>query len=100
MNQLEKRILMSSVVLSGVLFVPQNVWGMHIMEGYLPPMYCAAWGALCIPFWTAGVIRIRRLAAEKRKSMLLLGKMCIRDRRRSPCSICTESTMPASVWRV
>ena len=39
MNQLEKRILMSSVVLSGVLFVPQNVWGMHIMEGYLPPMY-------------------------------------------------------------
>ncbi len=73
MNQLEKRILMSSAVLSGVLFVPQNVWGMHIMEGYLPPMYCAAWGALCIPFWTAGVIRIRRLAAEKRKSMLLLG---------------------------
>ena len=72
MNRLEKCCLMVSIVLSTVLFVPQNTWAMHIMEGYLPPVFCVAWGALCLPFWAAGVIRIRRVIAQQRKSLLLL----------------------------
>ena len=53
MTRREKRFLAFSVVMGGVLFVPQSAYAMHIMEGYLPPAYCAAWGALCLPFLAA-----------------------------------------------
>ena len=45
---------------------------MHIMEGYLPPVYCVAWGALCLPFLAWGLASIRRLVREQRKALLLL----------------------------
>ena len=75
MPNVEKRILAFSIMAGGVLFVPQNAFAMHIMEGYLPPLSCVAWGALCVPFWTAGSLRIRRTVREQRKSLLLLA-MC------------------------
>ena len=56
MTKCEKRFLAFSMVMGGVLFVPQSAYAMHIMEGYLPPAYCAAWGALCLPFLAAGVL--------------------------------------------
>ena len=72
MSKLEKRILAFSMVAAGVLFVPQSAYAMHIMEGYLPPAYCAAWGALCLPFLAAGVVRLRRTVQAQRKALLLL----------------------------
>ena len=60
------------MVMGGVLFVPQSAYAMHIMEGYLPPAYCAAWGALCLPFLAAGVVRLRRTVQAQRKALLLL----------------------------
>ncbi|WP_367924314.1 energy-coupling factor ABC transporter permease [uncultured Ruthenibacterium sp.] len=72
MTQNEKRFLAFSMGISGVLTVPQSASAMHIMEGYLPPLYCIVWGALCIPFLSFGILRIRRTAREKRKSLLLL----------------------------
>ena len=50
MTQMEKRFIAFSMVAAGVLFVPQSAFAMHIMEGYLPPAFCVAWGALCLPF--------------------------------------------------
>ena len=72
MTRREKRFLAFSVVMGGVLFVPQSAYAMHIMEGYLPPAYCAAWGALCLPFLAAGVVRLRRTVQAQRKALLLL----------------------------
>lgn len=72
MTKLEKKLMAFSVALSVILFVPQNISAMHIMEGYLPPVHCIAWGALCIPFLTAGVIKIRHTVNRHRKSLLLL----------------------------
>ena len=72
MTKLEKKIMALSVALSVILFVPQNISAMHIMEGYLPPAQCIIWGALCIPFLTAGVIKIRHTVNQQRKSLLLL----------------------------
>lgn len=46
---------------------------MHIMEGFLPPVWAIVWFVVAIPFWVAGFIRIRRLVAEKPESRLLLG---------------------------
>lgn len=72
MTTLEKKLLFFSIVASFALCVPQAAFAMHIMEGYLPPAFCIAWGVLCLPFLTAGVITIRRLVRRHRKTVLLL----------------------------
>lgn len=46
---------------------------MHIMEGFLPPVWAIVWFVVAIPFWVAGFIKIRRLVADKPESRLLLG---------------------------
>lgn len=46
---------------------------MHIMEGYLPPLWAAAWFAAALPFWVLGMRQIRHLVAERRETRLLLG---------------------------
>lgn len=72
MTRNEKKVFVLSVVLGAVLCVPQNAFAMHIMEGYLPPMYCILWGAVCIPFLAGGVISIRHTIQRQRKALLLL----------------------------
>jgi cobalt/nickel transport system permease protein len=37
---------------------------MHIMEGYLEPMWCAVWFAVMIPFFVFGVIKLRKILRE------------------------------------
>ena len=34
------------------------------MEGFLPPLWCAFWYLLCIPFWVWGTMRLRKLFRE------------------------------------
>ena len=46
---------------------------MHIMEGYLPPVYCAVWFAAAAPAVVQSVRSTRKTIAEKRSSLLLLG---------------------------
>lgn len=48
---------------------------MHIMEGYLPLSYCIVWGAICIPFFIAGIFSIKRTVKQHRKTLLLLVMM-------------------------
>ena len=69
MTKQEKRFMALSLAAAGVLIVPQQAHAMHIMEGYLPPAYCIAWGAVCLPFLAAGLIRLKKAA---RQQMLLL----------------------------
>ena len=37
---------------------------MHIMEGYLEPMWCIVWFVVMIPFFVAGVIKLRKILKE------------------------------------
>ena len=37
-----------------------NSFSMHIMEGFLPPLWCGVWGALCVPFILVGFSRIKK----------------------------------------
>ena len=69
MTRQEKRFMALSLAAAGVLIVPQYAHAMHIMEGYLPPVFCIAWGAVCLPFLAAGVIRLKKAAKQQ---MLLL----------------------------
>ncbi len=37
---------------------------MHIMEGYLEPMWCVVWFAVMIPFFAFGVIKLRKILRD------------------------------------
>lgn len=50
----------------------QTTHAMHIMEGYLPPLYCVEWGIVCIPFVVLGMRKIGKIASENRKALLIL----------------------------
>ena len=71
MTKNEKKFMAVSVMSCIALLVPQSAFAMHIMEGYLPPVHCIAWGVLCIPFLALGLIRIRRMVKEPRQALLL-----------------------------
>lgn len=45
---------------------------MHIMEGYLPPLHAAAWGAACVPLVLAGARKVARVMHERPETKLLL----------------------------
>ena len=72
MKRREKHLIASVLVGSLALCAAPSAYAMHIMEGYLPPSYCVLWGVLCAPVLAAGVLAIRRLTQENRRSMLLL----------------------------
>ncbi len=46
---------------------------MHIMEGFLPPIWAAIWFGVAIPFWIIGFRQITKLIAEQPELRLLLG---------------------------
>ena len=49
MKKWEKNLVSAAGALALVLCAVPEASAMHIMEGYLPPVYCVAWGALCLP---------------------------------------------------
>jgi len=58
------------VAFAGALNAPAE---MHIMEGFLPPVWCIIWFAVAIPFWVVGYGKIRKLISDKPESRLFLG---------------------------
>ena len=68
----EKRFFCAFCLLGTLLFVPQPVYAMHIMEGFLPKEFCLFWGVLCLPFLAMGFLKIRRTTRQHHKALLLL----------------------------
>ena len=50
----------------------QSAQAMHIMEGFLPPAACLAWGVLCVPFIIIGITKINRLLVENPRMLTIL----------------------------
>ena len=72
MNRNQKKITARIGALALLLaFIPQ-VRAMHIMEGYLPAGYAAAWGLICLPFLAAGFFSIKKTLKEHRELITLL----------------------------
>jgi cobalt/nickel transport system permease protein len=55
-----------------LVLLPKQTFAMHIMEGFLPPRWCIAWGTLTIPFIVAGFFSIQRTIDEHPKTKMLL----------------------------
>ncbi|HEY3360512.1 MAG TPA: energy-coupling factor ABC transporter permease [Methanosarcina sp.] len=45
---------------------------MHIMEGFLPAIWCAVWFAISIPIIALGIYKLNKLVKEKREILPLL----------------------------
>lgn len=72
MNLRQKTLMSLSIAIALILgFIPVSN-AMHIMEGYLPPAYCIAWGALSIPFLIAGYMSIKKTVANDRRSITVI----------------------------
>ncbi|RSU05291.1 cobalamin biosynthesis protein CbiM [Vagococcus fessus] len=51
---------------------PVQTNAMHIMEGFLPPAWCAFWFAVFIPFFIYGLINMRKIVNKNPESKMLL----------------------------
>lgn len=72
MTKSQKKILKLSVAFAIIFAVTPNVNAMHIMEGYLTPVFCIAWGIVCIPFLVKGFFTMKKMIAENKKSITML----------------------------
>lgn len=52
--------------------IPQKSYAMHIIEGYLPPVWSALWGVLCIPFLILGLFSIQKTITRNPRLKMLL----------------------------
>lgn len=73
MTRTQRWLIVAAGALTLIVFESRPAYAMHIMEGFLPPMWCLFWFAVAAPFWVVGMRQINRLVAEKPESRLLLG---------------------------
>lgn len=55
-----------------LIAVPEKAFAMHIMEGFLPPMWALAWWLLFLPCLWYGLVRLRRIVQEDNNQKVLL----------------------------
>lgn len=55
-----------------LVLMPTSVAGMHIMEGFLPPIWAISWGTLTIPFVILGYFSIQKKVKDNPKLKMLL----------------------------
>lgn len=72
MTKRERSIVMLVTAIALVFSVGMNTEAMHIMEGYLPPLYCIGWGILSVPFVVAGFFSLRKKIDKDRKNITLI----------------------------
>lgn len=66
-----KKLSLSGVAMAILLTIaPNDVFAMHIMEGFLPPMWALAWWMLFLPCLFMGLVRLKQIVAEDRKTAI------------------------------
>ena len=72
MSKSQKKLVGFLAVFAIAFGIVPNVSAMHIMEGYLSPVYCVLWGVLSIPFLVVGFLSIKKKITEHRRTIVLL----------------------------
>ena len=65
--------LAGALLLGGGRVVWARPQTMHIMEGFLPPVWALFWFMVALPFWWLGFRRVRHLVRHQPETRLLLG---------------------------
>ncbi len=73
MSHTQRWSLVAAGALTLVVLEARPAYAMHIMEGFLPPLWAALWFIVAIPFWVVGLRRINRLIREQPETRMLLG---------------------------
>lgn len=55
-----------------ILLMPGRAFAMHIMEGFLPPVWAISWGVLVIPFVVLGFFSIQKTVKQNPRLKMLL----------------------------
>lgn len=71
-QQLKKLSLSGLAVALLLMLAPQDAFAMHIMEGFLPPLWALAWWVLFLPCLFAGLVRLRNIVSEDSNQKVLL----------------------------
>lgn len=63
-----------SVVAGAALLTlfPQQAFAMHIMEGFLPPVWAGAWWLIYVPFLILGLFQLKKISATGTDKKILL----------------------------
>ncbi len=69
---MKKKYQVALGVFLALIFMPKNVYAMHIMEGFLPPKWCITWGVICIPFILVGYFNIKEKVKVNPKLKMLI----------------------------
>lgn len=69
---MSKKYQISIGIILGLLYIPQNAYAMHIMEGFLPVKWCISWGAACIPFIVIGFFSIKKKVSINPRIKMLI----------------------------
>ena len=72
MTKKQKNLFKASIVFALCFAIVPAANAMHIMEGYLPPAFCVAWGVICLPFLVAGFISLKNNFKKNRKAITLI----------------------------
>lgn len=72
MRSKQRFLLVVALMLPVLAVMAIPAGAMHIMEGYLPGSYCIAWGAICVPFFVAGFLAIRKKLNQEHKNIVML----------------------------
>lgn len=62
-----------ALAMSLLVVLPLRTRAMHIAEGYLPAGWCLFWGALSLPFFILGLIKVKKKIAQDKENKMLLG---------------------------
>lgn len=70
------RIFLFSIAVFLLMFIlPENLYAMHIQEGFLPPLMSLIWVVIFLPFLVYGFFVIKKKISENTKFYVLLA-MC------------------------
>ena len=72
MSKSQKKLIGFLAVFAAAFGIIPNVSAMHIMEGYLTPVYCVLWGVLSVPFLVMGFLSVKKKLSDHRRTMVLL----------------------------
>jgi cobalt/nickel transport system permease protein len=55
-----------------LLALPDQAFAMHIMEGFLPPVWSLFWSCAALPFLIAGFLKIKHIVRDRPEAKMLL----------------------------
>ena len=72
MKRYQKSLIALAAAAALIFGITPAVNAMHIMEGYLPPSYCIAWGVICLPFLIMGYFSIKKTLSANCRNISIL----------------------------